>query len=157
MKVASTLFVSLLCLSAKAGDVITDKLIDAIGSIESGNNSQAIGDRGSARGEFQMHRPAWNQVSKIRIKQKRLTFSWSYAHDPVIGRAYAVDYIKWISTELERRLKRKPEAWEIYASYNIGLDGFESRGFNFDALPAHTKDLCSRLSNLLTLGSIRRQ
>lgn len=136
---------------------IEDKELNAIGMIESSNNPQAVGDGTKARGEFQFHKPTWEHASIIRKAKGRPVFDYSYAHDRVVAREYAKDYLGWLSSQLEKRLGRKPELWEIYAAYNRGLEGFAKLGYEFDRLPPHTQRACSRLYSLLTLGSIKKR
>lgn len=50
-----------------------DRLLDAIAQVESGNDSDAIGDRGRAIGMYQIHRRYWRDgVRILRVK-------WDYS------------------------------------------------------------------------------
>lgn len=137
-KVIGILF--LLSASALASDY--DKLIPIVSKVESNGRTNVIGDSGLARGEFQLHKPAWEQVSQARKARGEVTYSWDYAHDPVIGRQYAKEYLTWLDKTLSKRLGRPALNWEIYASYNRGLGGFAKLGFCFENLPAHTQRSC---------------
>lgn len=114
-------------------------LVQAVGLAESNGRSDAIGDSGKARGEYQMWRIAWEQTSQILKKQGCPTYPWSYASDPFIAKQYAVAYLRYCGEVMEKKLGRKPTYWEVYACYARGFDNFESEGFCYDNLPARTK------------------
>jgi membrane-bound lytic murein transglycosylase MltF len=129
------------------------QMLKAVAMVESSNNPQAVGDSGKARGLYQMHEPAWKQVSIERAKAGLKVWSWAYAHDPYVSGIYAEAYLKWLSNGLEKRLGRKPAEWEVYAAYNRGLQGFANLGYDFSCLPNHTKRACQKIA-LYTQSSI---
>lgn len=67
-----------------------ERLLDAIAEIESGNRSEAIGDRGRAIGTYQIHRAYWKDGTRI------LGVKWSYrdAFDPGKARRVVRAYLK---------------------------------------------------------------
>jgi hypothetical protein len=140
-----------------ASQAIGDAELNAIGTVESDNNPKAVGDGTRARGEFQFHKAAWSHTSEIRKAKGKAVYGYSYAHDKDVAREYARDYLGWFDNQLEKRLGRKPELWEIYAAYNRGLGGFAKADYKFENLPPHTQRACFRLYNLLTLGSIKKR
>lgn len=121
-------------------------LLNLVAGIESSHNAQAVGDNGLARGEFQFHKAAWEQVSEQRRKAGKRAYPYAYAHDRFVARQYADHYLTWIATSLQSKLGRKPLAWEIYAAFNRGVGGFQSLGFRFDRLPKHTQRSCRTIA-----------
>lgn len=126
----------------------SQEMLNVVAKIESSNNPKAIGDSGLARGLYQMHKPAWEQVSEARKGRGEPTWGWSYAHDPKISSMYASEYLDWLAKGLQKRLGRIPKQWEVYAAYNRGLTGFAKLNYNFDNLPSHTKRSCLTIKKL---------
>jgi membrane-bound lytic murein transglycosylase MltF len=153
MKTALTAILISICSQALA---IDSNMLDAVAMIESSRNPKAVGDSGKARGEFQMHKAAWDQISADRKRNGLPVYDWSYAHSESIAREYAQAYLTWVETRLEKNLSRKPAPWEIYAAYNRGVKGFLDTKGNFSMLPKHTQRACSRLSNLLIQSSTKK-
>ncbi len=115
-------------------------LADAVAVAESNNNSQAVGDSGKARGAYQMWRVAWDQVNKVRAKEKRYRYPWAYAHDPFVSKQYAIDYLRWCADVLRTDLKREPTFWEVYACYARGPSAFkDEHDYAYASLPVRTK------------------
>lgn len=118
-------------------------LVDAIAQVESGGDTQAVGDGSRARGAWQMHEGAWEDAGK-RLKTN---FHFCYAHDKGISRRYAEAYVAILSEGLERHLKRKPTNQEVYAAYRLGLGGFLSYG-TYGKVPKRIRESCERVNNL---------
>jgi len=137
----------LIALSATA-NAASPEMLKEVAKIESSNNPKAIGDSGAARGLYQMHKPAWDQISVARKARGEKTWDWSYAHDVYISGLYASEYLDWLAKGLEKRLCRIPEPWEVYAAYNRGLTGFAKLDYKFENLPSHTKRSCQTLKKL---------
>lgn len=146
---SSVLLLLLLSQPVNADQTKMPALLDLVAGIESSHNPQAVGDSGLARGEFQFHRDAWEQVSVQMRKQGKKAYPYAYAHDSIVARKYADAYLSWIATSLQSKLGRKPLAWEIYAGFNRGVGGFQSLGFRFDRLPKHTQRSCRRIATTL--------
>lgn len=128
-----------------------DKLADAVAIVESNNNPAAVGDGGRARGAYQMWEIAWTQASKARRLAGKKVYPYAYAHDAFVSRQYAVSYLQWCGSTLEKRLGRPAAFWEIYACYARGLGGFEDIDYNYTKLPAHTKRALGVISKQLNL------
>lgn len=115
-------------------------LADAVAVAESNTRYDAVGDSGKARGAWQMWSIAWKQVNEVRAREGKRQYPWAYAHDKFIGKEYAVGYLRWCGSVLERDLGRKPEYWEVYAAFARGPKTFKAEhGYSYDALPARTK------------------
>lgn len=104
--------------------------IDRIAIIESGNNSSAIGDRGKARGAWQMTERAWMDVNALRHRQQLPEYPWEMAHDEGTAREYALQYCGILSRQLRVALRRLPLESEIYCSFCFGFTGFKERNFS---------------------------
>lgn len=137
----------LVLISATASGA-SQEMLREVAKIESSDNPKALGDNGLARGLYQMHKPAWDQISAARKARGEETWSWSYAHDRHISGLYASEYLDWLAKGLQKRLCRIPEPWEIYAAYNRGLTGFAKLDYKFENLPNHTKRSCQTLKKL---------
>ncbi len=137
----------LLLLPALAcASVVDTAFVKAVGKVESNNNPAAIGDSGAARGEFQIHQAAWEQISAARKVRGLPTYNWrSGAHDKNVAFAYATEYLKWVESNLSRKLKRQPTKAEIYAGWNLGLGSFAKRGYDLSKVPSITKKAISKL------------
>lgn len=143
---SSVLLLLLLSQPVNADQNKMPTLLTLVAGIESSHNAQAVGDNGLARGEFQFHKAAWEQVSAERKKAGKKAYPYAYAHDKFVARQYADHYLSWIATSLQSKLGRKPLAWEIYAAFNRGVGGFQSLGFRFDRLPKHTQRSCRNIA-----------
>lgn len=132
---------SLLAVSqAKAYD-----LVDAISQVESGGNHQAVGDNGSARGAWQLHKAAWEDAG-LRLGEK---WHWSYAHDKGIARRHAEAYAAILTERLTKQLGRKPTNQEVYAAWRLGAGGFARYG-TYARIPERIRESCERVNNLVT-------
>jgi hypothetical protein len=145
----ATLLLLLLSLPVNADQTKMPTLLNLVAGIESSHNPQAVGDSGLARGEFQFHKAAWEQVSAQRKAQGKKAYPYAYAHDRFVARQYAEAYLTWLGDDLHRRLGRKPLAWEVYAAFNRGVGGFATLGFRFDRLPKHTQRSCRSIAAAL--------
>jgi len=139
---SSVLLLLLLSQPVNADQTKMPTLLTLVAGIESSHDAQAVGDNGLARGEFQFHKAAWEQVSEQRRKAGKKAYPYAYAHDKFVARQYADHYLSWIATSLQSKMGRKPLAWEIYAGFNRGVGGFQSLGFKFANLPKHTQKSC---------------
>ncbi len=140
-------YLALLLLPVIAGATVVDQnFVKAVGRVESGNRSSAIGDAGKARGEFQIHKPSWDQISAARKSRGEVAYQWEiYAHDSKVASQYATEYLRWVESSLSRKLKRQPSRAEIYAGWNLGLGSFAKRGYDLRKVPAITQRAISRL------------
>lgn len=128
------------------GQVITDRLLDAIAQIESSGRANAIGDGGKARGMFQLHRAAWEDA---RMAQPSLAVYESGSLNPVQARLAARTYLEILAARLQRATGNTPTAGQIYASFNLGFAGFKKRGFNLDNCPQVTIKAINKLERIL--------
>lgn len=133
----------LLLLTTNASALNIERLVDSIGEIESGMNHQAVGDNGSARGAWQLHKEAWIDAGK----RLGLKFPWPYAHDGAIGRRYAKAYAELVIEQLQRKLERDPTPQEVYAAWRLGVSGFFKRG-GYSGVSKSIKASCDRLANV---------
>jgi HAMP domain-containing protein len=83
------------CLWAPAGTRAAEvdpmeRLLDAIAQVESRNDPNAVGDSGRAIGVYQIHRPYWQDGTRI------LGVDWSYrdASDPAKARQVVRAYLQ---------------------------------------------------------------
>ena len=135
--------------TAARSAVVTDAFVDAVGHIESSAGRYTVGDGGRANGIWQMHANAWKDVTQYRARKKLSTWNYSHAHDPVVARVYARDYLTMLESRLRETLRRSPTAEMIYAAYNVGFARLESLDFQIERTPRITRAACARLRPLM--------
>lgn len=116
-----------------------------VARIESNGNTNAVGDGGKAHGAFQMHRPAWDDVSAARAKRGDKVYAFRFAHDSKVAPIYASEYLAMLSKTLTRKLGRAATDKEVYAAYNLGLQGFAKRGYRLENCPTITQNAVKRI------------
>tara|TARA_R100000808_G_scaffold6651_1_gene19585 strand:- start:2838 stop:3434 length:597 start_codon:yes stop_codon:yes gene_type:complete len=125
-------------------------LLDAIGRVESGLNHAAVGDGGAARGAWQMHRAAFEDASQWRKARGLEVWDYSKVHHPVVGRAYAYSYLAILDSRLKGVMgDREPTAADLYCAWNLGVRGYQRRGFNLRNCPAVTRRAVAKLEGFL--------
>lgn len=80
-------------------DIEWEALLDAIAQTESGNNPQAIGDRGlknPAYGAYQMRRPAYDDVMRTRPDLRQISFE-QMQRDAQAQRQLAEGYLRMLN------------------------------------------------------------
>ena len=149
--------VVLLALPSGVRAVEWDHVVRAIGIVESRMLHSSVGDGGESLGAWQIGRSAWADVSKVRRAQKRKVYPWKTgAHDPPVAASYAKDFLAILNRRLSNDLRRPPTVRELYAAFNIGLKGFEARGFRLDSCPEVTRNGADRVA-LMCSETTRKQ
>jgi len=129
---------------------VNGALIHAVAMVESNNNHRAVGDQGKANGAFQMWKPAWSDCSRWLKKNGFKTTSYEKGvNDPTISHQYCKIYLSLLHSQLRRKMGRDPSAAELYAAYNLGVRGFERRGFQLDKTPGITQRAIVKLNKHL--------
>jgi hypothetical protein len=131
------------------GAIVTDSFVDAVAQIESSGGRFTIGDNGQANGAWQMHAPAWKDVSAYRERKGLQVWSYAHAHDPAVARLYARDYLTILENQLRAALQREPTGELVYAAYNMGFSRFRSIGFQLEKAPRATQAACARITPLI--------
>jgi len=100
---------------------VTIHFLNKIREIESSGGKFLIGDNGKARGPFQFHAIAWQQVTELRKRRGLSSTSWKTgAMTEYWSRIYAKDYADWLADQLLKELGWCSER-SIYAAWNAGL------------------------------------
>ena len=129
---------------------INGKLIHAVAMVESNNNHRAVGDQGKANGAFQMWKPAWTDCSRWLKKNGFKTTPYEKGvNDPQIAHIYCKTYLALLHSQLRRSMGRDPTAADLYCAYNMGVRGFERRGFKLSNTPATTQRAVTKLYKFL--------
>jgi hypothetical protein len=132
--------------SIRKVSLITEKFLDALALVESSGNAAAIGDGGRARGPFQFWREAWQDADR----KLKLNKSYElYATDPAVSRLYARAHLTTLETRLAAALCYPPTTEQLYAAWNLGLTGFERRGFLLSRCPLTTQRAAAKLKSQL--------
>lgn len=136
----------LLAISAKAS-IVTDEFVTKVGIIESNLNYNAVGDKGSAKGAWQMWRISWTEINRIRTARGDMAYNYDqYATDPVVSRMYATEYLKWCESQFARKSGRQPNFQEIYFVFNAGIGRVAKLNYDLKNAPAVTKRACAKLT-----------
>ena len=111
----------------------------ALSTIESGDNDKAKGKHGELS-RYQLKRSVWRQHFPSEKDQR---------HIPKEARRCAKAHLCWLELRLclAQRVKN-PQPRDVYAAWNIGLEAFSRRDYDFDRLPANIKKRSERFNNL---------
>jgi len=122
--------------SAEQKSPITEEFLDSIAMIESHFDFKAVGDKGKARGAYQMHKSAWDEAvlwSMLDNGNHDIKIEWSeYATEPNISRIVCKLYFKLLEYRFKNKMNRLPTALELYVCYNRGFTGAYRINFNAD-------------------------
>jgi hypothetical protein len=116
-----------------------DAKLRAISQIESNDNDKAKGRHGEIS-RYQLKRSVWKQHFPSE-KDSR--------HIPQEARRCAKAHLCWLELRLCLiKHTKDPDPRDVYAAWNIGLEAFSRRDYDFDRLPANIKKRSERFSNL---------
>jgi len=96
---------------------ITDNLLDAVESVESSGNPNAINKASGARGAFQFLPIAWKDVVQNYPEMKR----YSDYEDNSMDRGISREFAKRLMELNVKRLGKKANLDNVLASYNYGI------------------------------------
>ena len=116
-----------------------DAKLRAISQIESNDNDKAKGRHGEIS-RYQLKRSVWKQHFPSE-KDRR--------HIPAEARRCAKAHLCWLELRLclAQRVNN-PQPRDVYAAWNIGLEAFSRRDYDFDRLPNTIKQRAERFANL---------
>lgn len=116
-----------------------DAKLRAISQIESNDNDKAKGRHGELS-RYQLKRAVWKQHFPSE-KDSR--------HIPSAARRCAKAHLCWLELKLclAQRVKN-PQPRDVYAAWNLGLEAFSRRDYNFDRIPNNIKRRAERFNNL---------
>jgi hypothetical protein len=116
-----------------------DAKLRAISQIESNDNDKAKGRNGELS-RYQLKRSVWRQHFPSE-KDSR--------HIPKEARRCAKAHLCWLELRLcLAQRKNTPDPRDVYAAWNIGLEAFSRRDYDFDRLPANIRKRSERFNNL---------
>jgi hypothetical protein len=116
-----------------------DAKLRAISQIESNDNDKAKGRNGELS-RYQLKRAVWRQHFPSE-KDSR--------HIPTEARRCAKAHLCWLELRLcLAQRKNTPDPRDVYAAWNLGLEAFSRRDYNFDRLPDTIKQRAERFANL---------
>jgi hypothetical protein len=111
----------------------------AISQIESGDNDHAKGRHGELS-RYQLKKSVWKQHFPSEKDQR---------HIPAEAWRCAKAHLCWLELKLclAKRVK-DPSPQDVYAAWNLGLEAYSRRGYNFNKLPANIRSRSERFTNL---------
>lgn len=116
-----------------------DAKLRAISQIESNDNDKAKGRHGELS-RYQLKPSVWKQHFPDKKDQR---------HIPAEARRCAKAHLCWLEIQLCRAKRVKdPDPRDVYAAWNLGLEAFSRRDYNFDRLPDTIKQRADRFANL---------
>jgi hypothetical protein len=126
--------------------IVTESFLDALALVESSRNAAVISDGGRARGPFQIWRGAWQDADRKLKLHKSYEL---YATNPAVSRLYARAILTTLEPRLAAALGCPPTPEQLYAAWNLGLTGFERRGFLLSQCPQSTQRAARKLKSKL--------
>lgn len=122
------------------GSIVDDRLLDNVEFVESSGKHTAVGDGGDALGAYQFHRSTWAHVSSLRERSKLPVHKYRPgALQRSVARNYATTYLRWLEQGLASHIGRWPTRAELYAAWNMGLDGFRKVRFQLNRCSSDTR------------------
>ena len=116
-----------------------DTKLRAISQIESNDNDKAKGRHGELS-RYQLKRIVWKQ---------HFPYEKDSRHIPAEARRCAKAHLCWIEIQLcLAKHTKDPNPKDIYVAWNLGLEAFSRRDYNFDRLPVAIRQRAERFENL---------
>ena len=139
MKINTTLTTLLLSIAAPLLIEAHTNNVCAIAMIESGDDMKAVGAAGE-RTAWQIMPSTWRAYTKPGEKLRMTSRTDAFV---IATRIYTHNEVRFVTAH-----GRRPAAWEVYAMWNLGWDGFKRRGFDLARCPRVTRDAAMRYANL---------
>jgi hypothetical protein len=127
------------------------RYLQALALVESGGNFKITGDRGLARGAFQMHRAAWVDAQDFQRKRGARAWLWSDWQNPTAQREMALAYLKVCAKRLDGG-GVKVDPVNLYLCYSMGYAGFKTAGFDRGRVPPAKLNAAERVEALFLHG-----
>ena len=124
-------------------------LMNSVAQIESGMNFKAVGDRGNAKGAWQMHISAWICANQWRKKNGLPTIKredWQNAENQ---KQMGFAYLMWCKEKLIEGGLKNPSWQEIYVAFGWGYSNFKDVGFDMSKVPQAKRDAAERVDNIV--------
>lgn len=122
---------------------ITSVFLDHLAMLESSGDDHAIGDKGKARGRYQLTQAAWDDVNRRRAARGEGPWDWkTYAHNTAISRLFARDHCEWLATMIAKQQGQVSERW-VYWAYRCG---YTRSRLAIDALESPPESVSSKWS-----------
>jgi muramidase (phage lysozyme) len=138
-----------LLISTDQAQAFTDaKFLHAIAQVESGEDRNAVGLGGKARGQYQLVRDAWIDGAKELMILNMPTFSFDEWRSPVAQDAVAYGLLQAIKGRMKAKGITDPSPAQLALCWRIGFTGASALKFNPNYARASVKDYCERVSNL---------
>lgn len=133
-------------LRCAGASLVTEDFLDAMEFVESGRDARAVGDSGLAHGAFQFQAAAWGDVNRMRERRgmARVPFL-SGAHGPS-ARWFARAHLLNLESSIASASGSHPTKEQLFAAWNLGLEGFRRRGFLLHRCPSSTRRAAQAVS-----------
>ena len=125
-----------------------DKIMQAIGLVESGNNPNALGDHYTAFGKYQQHVASWHDANTQLKAEGHRTWPLSSWRSSAAQEAIGYAYLRWLRNRFSSEGIINPTPEQIALAWNLGFDGAKKLSFNPINAPAPRRDAAERVGNL---------
>ena len=120
-------------------------ILSAIGQVETGEDYNAIGDNGKARGAYQMHRSAWIDGCTQLMREGKPAYSYDDWKYTTIQDTVALALLRSIRGRLISKGITNPSPEQIALCWNIGFTAASRIGFDHRRAKS---DYAERVGNL---------
>ena len=127
-----------------------DKLVWSVAMVETGNDHQAVGDKGKAYGAWQLHEAAFVDGNAQLKKEGRATYPYADIISPKVSYAVASAYLRLCILRLKSAGIKDPSPEQIYLCFSMGFKGYKDAGFKSLNCPPKKIDAAVRVGNLFT-------
>jgi hypothetical protein len=143
MKLMSLIAFTLIANYAHAIDDVA--VASAIAQVETGEDYNAIGDNGKARGCFQLHRSAFIDGCTQLMREGKPAYSYDQWKDPIVQDTVALALLRSLRGRLASKSITDPTPEQLALCWNMGFTA--ASRINFDHTRAKS-DYAERVGNL---------
>jgi hypothetical protein len=120
-------------------------ILSAIGQVETGGDYNAVGDRGLARGCFQLHRSAFIDGCTQLMREGKPAYSYDQWKDPIVQDTVALALLRSLRGRLSSKGIKDPTAEQLALCWNMGFTAASRIGFDHRRAKS---DYAERVGNL---------
>ena len=136
--------VALLLLGFNAAAASDATFLEAIATVETGQNRKAVGAAGE-RGMYQVNKAAWSDANALLEKEGHYHFQWSKWRDVTAQDMIAAAHLRILRKRFKADGYMTPTPEQLAVAWNRGYDGAKSYGFA-------PNDYAVRVANLFRLS-----
>jgi len=143
MKIMSLIAFTLIANYAHAFDDVA--IASAIAQVETGEDYNAIGDNGKARGAYQLHRSAWIDGCTQLMREGKPAYSYDQWKDAKTQDTVALALLRSLRGRLISKGIKDPSPEQLALCWNMGFTAASRIGFDYRRAKS---DYAERVGNL---------